>query len=131
MIKLTDSNFIETVKADIEAVSVKSNEPSLYADILNGVKAKRMFVFSGCGGFFVLKPVLFRESPYIAIIMASSKDGKIFGEMFRFAKDRASDIGANGFFFSTANEKLERVAKRLGWVYRGKRGCLTDWLIEL
>ncbi|AUR95290.1 TMhelix containing protein [Vibrio phage 1.205.O._10N.222.51.A7] len=131
MIKLTDSNFIETVKADIEAVSVKSNEPSLYDDILNGVKVKRMFVFSGCGGFFVLMPIYFYGAPYVNIMMTCSNKGKALNEMLSFAKDRAREIEAKGFMFSTANERLERVAKRLGWTYRGKRGSVTDWLIKL
>lgn len=131
MIKITDSNFIETVKADIDSVSVKCNEPSLYADILDGVKDKRMFVFSGCGGFFVLKPVSLDGIPYIRIMMTYSSKGKVFSEMFKFAKCRAREIGARGFMFSTANSKLEIVSKKLGWKYKGRKGCATEWLIIL
>ncbi len=128
---MTDYKFIETVKSDIDEVSDKCNEPSLYADILNGVKNKRMFAFAGCGGFFVLMPIYFYGAPYVNIMMTCSSNGKALNEMLSFAKDRAREIEAKGFMFSTANEKLERVAKRLGWTYRGKRGSVTDWLIKL
>lgn len=131
MITIKGPDFLPTVKADIDKVSVECNEPSLYADILNGVKSKSMFVFSGCGGFFVLKPVYFYGVPYVSIMMTCSSEGKALSEMLFFAKARSVDIGAKGFLFSTANKRLERVAKRLGWKYRGKRGGVTDWLIKI
>lgn len=131
MIQIVGPDFIETVKTDIDEVSVKSNEPSLYTDILNGVKAKRMFAFSGCGGFFVLMPISFYGAAYVSVVMARSRQGECFGEMAKFARARAKEIGAKGFMFSTANKKLERVARKKGWIYRGKRGCMTDWLVKM
>ncbi|CAL9956331.1 hypothetical protein VPHK250G1_0016 [Vibrio phage K250 g1] len=131
MIMMTDYKFIETVKSDIDEVSDKCNEPSLYADILNGVKNKRMFAFAGCGGFFVLMPIYFYGVPYIHVMIACSSKGRVFTDMLGFTKDRAKDIDAKGIFFSTSNERLERASKRFGWGYRGRRGCVTDWVIKL
>jgi hypothetical protein len=130
-IKLADSRVIELAKEDIESISVDCNEPSLYSDILNGVKNKRMFAFSGAGGFFVLMPILHQEKPHVCVMAAVSKKGLCFSKMLSFAKERTKEIGGVGLFFSTGNKKLELVAGKLGWKYRGRRGVVSDWLIEL
>lgn len=131
MIEIKDSTYLFEVRKDIDEIGEQCNDPDLFLSILDGVNNRTKFVFAGCGGFFVLMPIVFQGYPYISIIVVSSKKGFCFTEMFKFGKARLADIGGKGFLFSTANKRLERVAKKLDWSYRGRRKGVTDWLIEL
>lgn len=131
MIEIKDSSYLFEVRRDIDSIGEQCGDPMLFNSILEGVNNKTKFLFAGCGGFFVLMPVMFQGSPYVSIIAVSSKKGFCFTRMFKFAKERLADIEGKGLFFSTANKKLERVAKKLDWSYRGRRGLVTDWLIKV
>lgn len=131
MIELSGVECVELNKGEIEKIAQDCDDLELYEKVHSGVSSGRMFAFKSEGGLFVLMPIIYQGSRYISIIVVVSNNGKCFTDMLSFAKDRAREIDAEGMFFSTANKRLHKVSSRLGWIYRGKRGDVYDWLISL
>lgn len=131
MIELSGVECVKRYKEEIEQIAIDCDDSELYGKVINGVTNKTMFAFTGDVGMFVLMPIVYQGSRYVSIIVVASNSGKCFTDMLSFASERALEIDAVGMFFSTANKRLHKVSSRLGWIYRGKRGDVYDWLISL
>lgn len=79
------------------------------------------------GGFIILRPISDNETPTVHVEFAYSGNGRSFRNGFDFVCCRAEEIGANKITFSTKNDKLARLAKKLGWTKTDEQDCLSNW----
>lgn len=87
------------------------------------------FSFDDC--FVILKPVAVNDCPCVHIEFAFSKreNGFMFG--YRFVKERAEDIGVKYLTFATKNNKLNKLAIKMGWAKVDSSDYGSHWIVEL
>lgn len=99
-----------------------------YADkVYQWIESGNAHLFMVLGGFIILRPIVENEIPTVHVEFAYSSDRRSFKNGFNFVCDRAVEIGARKVTFSTKNDKLARLAKKLGWTKTDEHDCLSNW----
>lgn len=111
----------------IDIIKEVSKSEEYAEKVFKLIRAGDAHLFMVGGGFIILRPIVVDGIATVHVEFAYSNDGSTFLKGFRFICDRAKEVGANKITFRTRNNKLSRLAKKLGWTKTDEQDCLSNW----
>jgi hypothetical protein len=121
----------ERLKAVIDEIGVKANDPELYANIDKACSNEWAFLFLASDGFIVLQPRYQRQIIYIDITAAHFTDGNAIPKHLPFLVMLAKKGNAQFIRFYTVRKGAEKVAPKYGWEKLGYHRNLAVWRYKL